>query len=135
MYTRSYFQDDENLSIPENYDGNAFRGDSTDIQEEIKETQIQKNPFEPPYRESDEPCVASKDREDKKRDTGPISISALLQKFQPSSLFGKFDFLKDGRFDIGSEEILIIGVAIFLFFSEGRDIECALMLLFLLLIK
>ena len=135
MYTRSYFQDDESVSIPENYDGNAFRDNSIDMQGDIKNSEIRKNASPNTCGEPDEECLASKNREPRKHDTGMGIIPTLFQKFQSSSLFNKFDFLKNGHFDLGSEEILIIGIALFLFFSEGKDIECALMLLFLLLIK
>ncbi len=134
MYTRNYFQDDENISIPENYDGNAFR-------EDVKEPPIQSHngdrlipPFTPHSR-TEEECAAFEDAERKKRDGDSGFVSTFLQKLQPSSLFEKFNFFNGGHFDFGGEEIMIIGIALFLLFSEGKDIECALMLLLLLLIK
>ena len=44
--------------------------------------------------------------------------------------FGKLSFPK-----IGTEEILIIGLAIFLFLSRDGDKECAVLLLLLLFIR
>lgn len=132
MYTRSYFQDDEKISIPENYDGNAFREDSVG---QIKESEIPKDNFEKADAESCEECFISNGTKRERQDTGPGFISTFFQRFQPSALFDKFELFKGGRFDLESEEILIIGIALFLFFSEGKDIECALMLLLLLFIK
>ena len=51
---------------------------------------------------------------------------------------GEFDFKitrEDTYTNIGTEEILIIATAAFLFFSKGGDRECALILLLLLFIN
>ena len=128
MYTRSYFQDDEKISIPENYDGNAFREDS---EAKMNESEKQRNAFTQVNNESSEECFFNE-----RKDNGGLGfIQSFLHRLQPSSVFEKFDFFRGGRFDFGSEEILIFGIALFLFFSEGKDIECALMLLLLLFIK
>ena len=133
MYTRSYFQDDKKLTVPENYDGNAFREAETQEAAEASTSQRHESIFG--AHEKSEECITSTKEESKKSDTGRGIISTFLEKLEPSGLFGRLGIFHEGKLDIGSEEILILGIALFLFFSEGRDIECALMLLFLLLIK
>ena len=134
MYTRSYFQDDKKLTVPENYDGNAFGERDTEVKSEPISSERHESIFG--IRENkDEECIAPPKEESKKIDTGRGVLSTILEKLEPSSLFDRIGIFRGGKLDIGSEEILIFGIAVFLFFSEGKDIECALMLLFLLLIK
>ena len=131
MYTRSYYSDDEKISIPEKYDGNAFREEGPPIQKEDAGETVKENAFTMPYNESMEKAEAVlSEQKGRKGDTGPGYISTFLQKLPISNLFGKTDFFKNAHFDFGTEEI-----ALFLLFSKGGDTECAIMLLLLLLIK
>lgn len=117
MYTRSYYDAQDNISLPENYVGTAFR-------------------------ESEQPLTDSVEsvNEDVEREES-VPSSALPLGKQPSFLGGilgslKLPFADKLKLpDIGSEEILIIATAMFLLFSKNGDIECAIMLLLLLLIN
>ena len=133
MYTRSFFQDDEKINIPKNYDGNAFREE--DKEDGASEAEIPTGVFSPPlFRAHDNECVNGK-KEEAKRDTGRGFPPLFVKKLLPEGLFEGIDILKGGRLEFGKEELLIIGIALFLIFSEGKDLECALMLFLLLFIK
>ena len=122
MYMRSYKESTDNgILIPENYDGNAFR--HSYITEESKEA---------PTKE--EPC------EEVSVDAGAkrSSLSSVFSLFKDGNLGRLFlggEGLKLGSIRFGNEEILIIGIAILLFFSKGKDPECGILLLMLLLIN
>ena len=136
MYTRSYYPEEEKISIPENYVGNAFIEESAPMQREDTKKTSNENAFTMPYNEPTGNFEAASNKAKEKRDGAAHGyISALLQKLPISNLFGKTDFFKNPRLDFGTEEILIIGIALFLLFSKGGDMECAIMLLLLLLIK
>ena len=112
MYTRAYFQEDEKINIPEKYNGNAFTEGSG------------------------EPVVAEAE------DAQPAMANA---EHRGDGILGLFSHLGGGLFPaigrigrdlhIGWEEILIIGIALFLFLSKGGDRECAIMLLLLLVFQ
>ncbi len=107
MYTRDFrTAEAENFQIPESYGGTAFDEEaSEEVHKEIPESRV-------------------------KRDEG---LAGIFKSFIPTSLFG--GSLPFGRgFKFGAEEILIIGIAAFLFFSKDGDRECALMLVALLFI-
>lgn len=117
MYTRPYFKDSEELaSVPENYSGVAMseeaRAEPAPIDENV-------NPWESGEPRSEDAASAS-------------AISrGLLGGFSDIFRGGSVKNLLSG---IGSEEILIIAVALFLFLSRDGDKECAVMLLLLLII-
>ena len=126
MYTRSYFQDDVEISVPKNYDGNAF------IEKEKQKDDSQEASCAAPHFEKEGCCERKKEE---KRDTGAGFIPSILEKLPFSNLFDRFNFSKEVGFELGKEEILIIAISLFLIFSGGGDVECAIMLLLLLLIK
>ncbi len=128
MYTRNYPQEKSGIMIPESYGGTALREEEGERSSGIPSmggTPINKNPWE-----SENQITTS--------DSEPTSA-------EPSSLFSRLpianffkDFLHFDNFslqNIGAEEILIIGVAAFLFFTKQGDKECAIMLLLLLFFK
>jgi hypothetical protein len=125
MYSRSYYPDGERMSLPENYDGTAFldRGNV----------------------EAEEPEAIASESEDK--DTPVFKNTERHPDRQPST-YGSIPFLsgilgKGGMLgnlglrmpNIGTEEILILATAAFLFFSKSGDRECALILLLLIFIN
>jgi len=137
MYTKSYPKDNQGILIPEKYGGTAFidtaieKKDTYEIDgEKLSEgkTGEAKNPWE--------------ENEEKNSTRGEPSAPA-------GAFGGLFSRLGDGLFGIpyfkspkaifsdglGTEELLIIGLALFLFLSPERDIECALMILLLLFVK
>jgi hypothetical protein len=108
MYTRNYFEGGEG-GMPRGYDGIALRGDNT---AEIEETS---------------PAAIIEDN---------VKVSST----KPSGgilggLFNSLHLSLPSLDRIGYEELLIIGIAAFLFFSADGDKECALILLALLLIN
>ena len=125
MYTRAY---DENLGIviPESYGGTALRDDG--------------------YSENNEfLSEESNDKTANQKAGIPPDKTAQTAKSEPTgSFFSKLsfknflgNFFDNGKFNlqkIGTEEILIIATAAFLFFSKDGDKECALMLLLLLVL-
>ena len=106
MYTRSYSDKESPVSIPENYDGTAFGENTKDF-------------------ESEE------------------AFSPLTNKFSLKSLFPeggilgslKKSFPRISSPKIGTEEILLAALALYLFLSKDGDKECAVILLILLLIN
>lgn len=133
MYTRSFLGNEEKLSVPENYDGNAFFEPPTPpVAQSIPEVAATETKISPrdellhpsEYKEDAEDCSAAEDT--------PVFEKFSISKFLPASIgnFFKFD-----SFRLGSEEILIIAIAAFLFFSKGGDKECAIFLLLLLFVN
>ncbi len=124
MYTRIYGAEEKSLNIPENYDGNAFR-------EESAEPGLQsKDPFtDIPTSENEAEVPVMK-----KTESEGI-FSGIFKKLPIQGVFGNLGIKSISSFKIGSEEILIVGIALFLFFSKGGDNELAFMLLLLLFVK
>lgn len=115
MYSRNYFENElSSQALPENYVGTAFGStESGENREDIPPT-----PYTEP--ESAVPTAAKPKQTSRGGILGTLSLPFLDNLKLP---------------EIGSEEILIIAVALFLFFSQNGDKECALMLLLLLLVN
>ena len=139
MYSRSYKHDGEGISIPESYSGVAFREpEEPKIPEDAprslaKSADIRFTSPEPPDPNLTASAVAESDVE-KTVEAGGF-LSSMMDKLPIKSFFSGFDIGKLGLFKIGTEEILIIGLALFLFLSREGDKECAVLLLLLLLIR
>lgn len=119
-YSRTYQKsDDDVIKIPEGYDGNAFRQES-EPKKEATGAEVNDNPAEP--------AGAFGNVES----TGLFS---LFDKIPIGKIFSGFggSFPKMRMPEIHGEEILIIALAAFLFFSKSGDKESAFMLLLLLL--
>lgn len=135
MYTRAYYPEEEKITIPENYDGTALREQpETDEAKEPTETETPLRPSwdipkEIEMKDDESDAVMSRPKE------SDGFFSGLRKKLPLSNIFGGLDIFRDGSLKLGSEEILLIGVALFLFFTKGGDKECAIMLLLLLFIK
>lgn len=109
MYAASYNGDGSTLSLPDGYSGTMLPKDEEAVEtvREIKE-------------------------DNHKEDCESVGHSPGIF----SGLFGNIaggSFLRD--FKLGSEEILIIGAALFLLLSGSADIECIIILAVLLFIK
>lgn len=143
MYSRNYYTESgEKISIPENYDGVTFgvdmnQDDNPPIPESVIETgaEANKNPWEalPPP-----PPPPSHMHESSHGDKSDSILTGLTKSPVLGGLFGKglpfgLSSLKFPK--IGTEEILIIGAALFLFFSKDGDRETAIILLLLLLVN
>lgn len=126
MYSRSYYPEAQDRpNLPDNYDGTAFmeRRD-TDIEAEVQEVSF------------NERTEVSKD-ERAEPTGGRISqgfgnIPILSGLFDKGGLLGGLGLSMP---HIGTEEILILATAAFLFFSKNGDRECALLLLLLIFIN
>ena len=120
MYSRTYYPEGtERLNLPESYGGTAFSEESLTFEPEEEALEVS-SPIE-------------------KRDDGGESIMASLGRMPLlSGLFGKGGLFGEGSLrlpKIGTEEILILATAAFLFFSKSGDRESAIILLLLLLIN
>ena len=109
MYTRNYFDGGEG-GMPRGYDGIALRGEQP--LENDEQTSL------PTMSNTVQSCKESH------------SEGGIL-----SGILGNLHIGLPSLDKIGYEEILIIGIAAFLFFSADGDRECALILLALLLIN
>lgn len=144
MYSRNLSEG--KISIPENYDGNAFRDIGKESPPEPTERNIKvigspsADVKMSPVGEmasiestegADEPC-------EKENSDVSAGIFKFFDKSSLGGLFGKGVRLGDSMSlrlpKIGTEEILLIAIALFLFFSKDGDKECAIMLLLLLLV-
>lgn len=133
MYSRSYYTDTD-ISVPENYDGTAFTSDLPEqapakIDSVKSELKFSPNDNIPKSEDESEECLSH----------GNTERSRGLFGFDFSGLFGGL-FSGGGVShllpkEFGFEEILIIGIALFLLFSPSKDIECSLLLLTLIFIK
>ena len=111
MYSRSFFEREDSLPLPDGYGGTALSHDL--------HTDTPKNDAEE--------CKASV----RPKEAGILSrIFPSLSDLLPIGNRGLFD-----SFSFGKEEILIIATAAFLFFSEDGDRVCAILLLILLFIN
>ena len=130
MYARSYYGED--VSIPENYDGTAFSEQPSESEartpriEPVK-SEMKFSPKEPEPHEKNE---CHEECEAKPSGLFGMDFQGILGGFFSGKRISRY-FPKD----FGTEEILIIGIALFLIFSPSRDIECALLLLALVFIK
>ncbi len=122
MYSRSYYQGESGrVALPENYDGTAFMEAPSSEQEMMESFPANANLEQNPRQNEKEYIKASFG--------GSSLLSGLLGE---GGLFGGLN-LKMPK--IGTEEILILATAAFLFFSKNGDKESALILLLLLLIN
>ena len=110
MYTRSYGTEEDKLTLPSGYDGTAFE---KEIREKAEEAAI------PP----DEPKL-----EEPSEEVGLFSRIPLLKSIRG------FERLRL-PFDLGSEDLVLLGIALLLFFTKDGDRECALMIALLLFIR
>ncbi len=141
MYTRSYHSEEEKIKVPENYDGNALREEtrseeiplSLPISASISETKISPREDIPELEEKKE-CEGCPREPKKEEDAVKVGI---FERLSQNSFFSKRfgGLFKLDSFKLGSEEILIAAVALFLLFSKDGDLECAIMLLLLLFVN
>ena len=129
MYTRPYNDDSHGIVIPESYGGTLLRGSENPT--EINETQYcstQESKVKNPWQ-----TKASTPTEEVHNTEDSVSAFSFLSKLPFGNLLSNIG--KNSKFSlqkIGTEEILIIATAAFLFFTKDGDKECAIMLLLLL---
>ena len=140
MYSRSYKQDGDGISIPDSYAGVAFREpDVPEIPDDAprsvaKSLDVRFTAPEPPDPNLTASAEAKPEKSEDTVATGGF-LSSVMDKLPIKSFFSGMDFGKLSFLRIGTEEILIIGLAIFLFLSRDGDKECAILLLLLLFIR
>ena len=138
MYSRSY-QAGEIPTIPESYSGVAFREPDpipADTPRSIAKSADIKFTATPEPPDPNLTSAISADPAPEAVETGGL-LSGLGDAFSLRGLFSDLSGLKLGKLGlpkIGTEEILIIGLALFLFLSKDGDKECAILLALLLLI-
>ncbi len=122
MYTRSYTDDIGEILIPEKYGGTSLT-QSAQNDDRIERNEGAKNPWEKPDIHTSQD---NQEEDDVPTSAAPIKshIGGFLSRIFNN---GNISLQK-----IGTEEILIIAAAAFLFFSKEGDKECAIMLLLLL---
>lgn len=133
MYTRNYVDDNIGVSIPQNYDGIAFGTDPGENKNTVSCAVGEKkiSPVDMPQQNEEEIAPASADVENGGAFgglIGRIGLKGLL----PGPLSS---ILSLDKFKIGKEELLLIGIAMFLLFSKEGDKECAIILLLLLFVN
>ncbi len=125
MYSRSYYPEGERVSLPENYDGTAFMERNEAANEEAAPEVSFSESAETPVFKSDEGHEST-------RASAPFGLPILSGLFGKGGMLGGLGLRMP---NIGTEEILILATAAFLFFSKNGDRECALILLLLLFIN
>lgn len=136
MYSRSYYPEEQAIRIPEGYDGTAlYEKESVEQAKPSAKIEPQKN--EVKFSPKDE-ITAEQESEEvflrTEKESGGIFPKIDLGNIC-GGLFSKNPSVKSFIPNIGTEEILIIGLALFLFFSKSGDRECALLVLALLFIN
>ena len=131
MYTRPYNEDAHGIVIPESYGGTLLREPEPRVESKeeaatVSADSASRNPWE---ENVTEPV------EEVHKNEATVETFSFLSKLP----FGNFlsNIGKNSKFSlqkIGTEEILIIATAAFLFFAKEGDKECAIMLLLLLLL-
>jgi hypothetical protein len=123
MYTRSYYPDGTGrMNLPENYDGCAFTDEGRPPAEDTAKVSFI------PEGGGCESCQAGC----LNHGHGSGQGSFLSGIFGSEGILGGLNLKLP---TIGTEEILIIAMAAFLFFSKWGDKESAVMLLLLLLVN
>ena len=127
MYTRSFY--DAPNSIPDGYDGEALREEENTKNYTIQPSTIP-GKISPPTNEFSL-------EDEKEEDTMAFSfggiLSSITEKIPIKRFFESLNIDRFIKFDL--EDIIIIGIALILFFSEQGDKTLALMLIGLLFIS
>ena len=116
MYTGNYFSKEKEITVPLNYSGSTFSGDDT------ASTQSVMNDG------TEETMAGAKDGGIFEAISSIFPIGRILPVGIRSALHLE-------NFRIGTEELLIIALALFLFLSREGDKECAIILFLLLFIN
>lgn len=140
MYSQSFFNAGRDISPPENYDGTAFSEIPNQSEAKPQKIESVKNEikFSPKSDELDCECAHCNEKYDdckSENDCGRGGFFGIDFSGMLGSLFSGSKLSSFIPKDFGFEEILIIGLALFLLFSPQRDIECALLILALIFIR
>lgn len=127
MYTQQYDRETAKISVPNNYSGNALL-ETFDSKKEKDTSDKNQSFIEPGEMRAEEESEVMAKPKDK-----PF-FSSVFKNLPFGNLLGGFDFFKNGKIKLGSEEIIIAAVALFLIFTSDGDTELGIMLLLLLFI-
>ncbi len=117
MYSRNYYETDDSPKLPENYDGTTLRSSE---KEEVK-SEVKQN---------GEETVLTSAQKDK-----TSFFSSFPKSIQIPAFLGKLGINSLSLPRLGTEEIILIAAAAYLFFSKEGDKECAVMLILLLFVS
>lgn len=128
MYSRSYYPNDTDFKVPDNYDG-------TSLLEETKSEHLPRfNAIRPdtPKRDFKEEITPEEPEPNERKTCEAEERGGILSRLLP---FG-FDLdFKHILSDLSGEDLLIAALAVFLFISSEGDRICSLILLSLIFIK
>lgn len=134
MYSRSYYPEDPAMRIPDGYDGTALLEQPTPdfAPKEVSLEAVKREVKVSPRETNEEKECENPANEDTECISRPEKwqMPPFLKNIIPGEL--SFSSLLSG---IGSEEIFIAAIALFLLLSNGGDKLCAAILLFLIFIK
>lgn len=117
MYSRSYYATEERIQIPEKYDGTSLIEKSTDQADRTEQDDAL-------YRAAGDTGRSDTANQEKNPAEGNMPRVLGLLRIPEGGFFS----------DFGTEELIIIGLALFMLLSDDGDIECAVMLSILLFI-
>ena len=130
MYTGNYYPKEDGLNVPRDYGGSTFVQSGNEpighTPEESGTTDAKEAMSRGPFGTTDAKEAMSR---------GPFGTLAShlpLGKILPEGLRGALHL---DKFKIGTEEMLIIALALFLFLSKEGDKECAIILFLLLFVN
>ena len=135
MYSRTH--ENDLMTLPESYSGVAFREpDPTppDAPKSIPKSADVKFTTSPPPPDPKLTAVSEEVAEEMVEASAPQGFFEKLQLGKMLSGVSGLDLSRLSLPSIGMEEILIVGLALFLFFSKDGDKECAVLIALLLLI-
>ena len=116
MYTGNYYPKEDGLNVPRDYGGSTFVQSGNEpigyTPEESGTTDAKEAMSHGPF--------------------GTLASHLPLGKILPEGLRGALHL---DKFKIGTEEMLIIALALFLFLSKEGDKECAIILFLLLFVN
>ncbi len=133
MYSRNYYSDEGSIKIPDNYDGTSL------LENNVKEEKPQLSRVEIPKADTK---ISPKDEKEEEHEVFLHNEQkTTYQKdrgFDLASILRGFNF-KDIHIGtlipkIGTEELLLIALAAFLFLSKCGDKECAILIFLLIFI-
>ena len=118
------------ISVPKNYDGTTFGIAEEEVSTRAHENKSFQNEIDEKMESEPVSYEIKKSKSDK-------DVFSFLHNFSLKKLpfLSSKEMLPSFIRDFGTEELLIIGVALFLIFSQAHDIESALILLVLIFIK
>jgi len=118
MYTGNYYQTDEGMKLPRDYSGCAFSEEASEASAPVSDT--------------DEAVRTVGSARGGGGIFESIASAFPLGRIMPEGIRGALHL---DKFKIGTEELLILTLALFLFLSKDGDKECAIILFLLIFVN